>query len=76
MNTITFLSFNLPIVALLPFFGAIFAAWASKINRLASAWVAALVTILALAFLAPSMALVFAGETLIQSWTWIPAIGL
>lgn len=70
------LASNLPIVALLPFFGAIFAAWASRINRVASAWVAVAVTVLALAFLAPSMALVFAGETLIQSWQWIPAIGL
>ncbi len=76
MTLTTFLSFNLPLVALLPFAGAIFAAWASKINRLASAWVAAFVTILALACLAPSMALPFAGETLIQSWDWMPSIGL
>ncbi len=76
MTAITLLSFNLPIAALLPFVGAIFAAWAANINRLASAWVAAFVTILALAFLAPSMAMVFAGETLIQSWTWMPVIGL
>ena len=76
MTLTTFLSFNLPLVALLPFIGAIFAAWASKINRLASAWVAAFVTILALACLAPSMALPFADETLIQSWDWIPSIGL
>ena len=72
----TLLTSNLPIVALLPFVGAIFAAWASTFNRLASAWVAATVTVFALALLAPSMALVFAGETLIQSWSWIPAIGL
>ena len=76
MTLTTLLSFNLPIVALLPFAGAIFAAWASKINRLASAWVAAFATILSLAFLAPSMALPFASETLIQSWQWIPSIGL
>lgn len=76
MTAMTLLSFNLPIAALLPFVGAIFAAWSARINRLASAWVAALVTMLALAFLAPSMVSVFAGETLIQSWTWIPAIGL
>ncbi len=72
----TLLSLNLPIVALLPFVGAIFAAWAASFNRLASAWVAVIVTVLALALLAPSMAQVFAGETLIQSWSWIPAIGL
>ncbi len=72
----TLLTSNLPIVALLPFVGAIFAAWASTVNRLASAAVAAIITLLALAFLAPSVAAVFAGETVIQSWSWIPAIGL
>ena len=72
----TLLTSNLPIVTLLPFIGAIFAAWASTFNRLASAWVAATVTVLALVLLAPAMAGVFAGETLIQSWSWIPAIGL
>ncbi|WP_044408668.1 monovalent cation/H+ antiporter subunit A [Thiomicrospira microaerophila] len=70
------LAFNLPIVALLPFAGAALAAWASKINRVASAWTAAAITILALAFLAPSMHLPFQGETLVQSWAWMPAIGL
>ncbi len=72
----TLLSFSLPVVALLPFVGAIFAAKSATYNRLSSAWVAAAVTILALALLVPSMAQVFAGETLIQSWSWIPAIGL
>ncbi len=76
MTFATFLNFNLPIIALLPFVGAVFAAWISKRNRLASAWVAALVAVLALACLAPSIAMVFAGETLIQSWSWMPAIGL
>jgi len=72
----TSITSNLPIVTLLPFIGAIFAAWASSINRLAPAWVAAAVTVIALLLLAPSMSQVFAGETLIQSWSWIPAIGL
>jgi multicomponent K+:H+ antiporter subunit A len=72
----TSITSNLPIVTLLPFIGAIFAAWASSVNRLASAWVAAAVTVLALVLLAPAMTPVFAGETLIQSWSWIPAIGL
>jgi len=72
----TFLTSNLPIVTLLPFIGAIFAAWASSANRLASAWVAAAVTVLALVLLATAMTPIFAGETLIQSWSWIPAIGL
>lgn len=67
---------NLPIVTLLPFIGAIFAACASSFTRIAAAWVAAAITALALLFLVPSMAEVFAGETLVQSWSWIPAIGL
>lgn len=72
----TLLLSNLPIVALLPFVGAIFAAWASSFNRVASAWVAAVVTLLSSALLIPSSLAVFAGETVIQSWSWIPAIGL
>lgn len=72
----TLLAINLPIVALLPFFGAIFVAWVAKFNRYASAWSAAGVTVLALLFLSPNIATVFGGETLVQSWSWIPAIGL
>jgi len=72
----SFLTFNLPIIVLLPFVAAIFAAWASTFNRLASAWLAAIVTILAIILLLPSLEMVFAGETLIQTWSWIPAIGL
>jgi multicomponent K+:H+ antiporter subunit A len=72
----TLLISNLPIVTLLPFIGAIFAAWASSYNRFASAWVAAIVTLLASALLIPCALAVFAGETIIQSWSWIPAIGL
>ena len=70
------LAFNLPIVALLPFVGAALAAWASRLNRVASAWVSAAITVLALALLAPSMSIPFMGETLVQSWTWMPSIGL
>ena len=69
------LSFNLPIVALLPFAAAPFAAWATRYNRLASAWVAGLTTLLTLAILFPSMQFIFAGETLIQQWSWLPSIG-
>ncbi|MAK65976.1 MULTISPECIES: monovalent cation/H+ antiporter subunit A [unclassified Methylophaga] len=69
------LSFNLPIVALLPFAAAPFAAWATRYNRLASAWIAGLTTLLTLAILFPSMQFIFAGETLIQQWSWLPSIG-
>lgn len=69
------LSFNLPLVALLPFFAAPFAAWVTKYNRFTSAWVAGLSTLLTLVVLFPSMQLVFAGETLIQQWPWLSEIG-
>lgn len=69
------LSFNLPLAALLPFFAAPFAAWATQYNRLASAWVAGITTLFTLALLFPSMAFVFAGETIIQQWSWLPSIG-
>lgn len=70
------LSVNLPLVALLPFLMAPFAAYAARFNRLAAAWVAGGTTVLALLLLLPSMAIPFAGETLIQSWQWLPTIGL
>ncbi|EMR12773.1 monovalent cation/H+ antiporter subunit A [Methylophaga lonarensis MPL] len=72
----SFLSVNLPLVALLPFFGAPLAAFAARYHRLASAWTAGLVTILSLLFLLPSARFPFNGDTLIQSWDWIPAAGL
>ena len=71
-----FLAFNLPIVVLLPFFGALLVAYSAKFNRLAAAYTSGLVTLLSLAFLFPSIAQVFGGETLIQSWSWIESIGL
>ncbi|MDX1348052.1 MAG: monovalent cation/H+ antiporter subunit A [Thiomicrorhabdus chilensis] len=71
-----FLDFNLPLVVLLPFVGAIFAAMASKLNRLAAAYTSAGVTILTLALLAPAMSLPFSSQTLVQSWSWIDSIGL
>ncbi|QCU89155.1 monovalent cation/H+ antiporter subunit A [Thiomicrorhabdus sediminis] len=70
------LAFNLPIVVLLPFLGAIVAAYAGKFNRLAAAYVSGFVTLLSLAFLFPSISQVFSGHTLIQSWPWLENIGL
>lgn len=72
----TLLDINLPIIALLPFLGAIFVAWVAKFNRYASAWSAAGITVLALMFLYPNLSIIFAGETIIQSWSWVPVIGL
>lgn len=70
------LAVNLPIIALLPFVGAIFAAWASKIHRLAAAYTSAIVTVIALALLLPSAPLPFQDQTLIQSWPWVASAGL
>jgi len=70
------LEFNLPIVVLLPFIGAIFVAYSAKFNRLAAAYVSALITVLCLVLLLPSIPMVFASETLVQSWPWIENVGL
>ena len=70
------LSVNLPMVALLPFLMAPVAAYATRFHRGAAAWIAGITTLFALLLLAPAMPLPFAGETLLQTWQWIPAIGL
>ena len=70
------LDFNLALLTLLPFLAAPVVAWLARFNRLASAWGAGVVTLLSLALLLPSVAIPFAGETLIQQWDWVPSIGL
>jgi multicomponent K+:H+ antiporter subunit A len=70
------LAFNLPVVALLPFAGAAIAAYAARFSRVASAWSAGAITLLALLILAPAMPLVFAGQSTIQSFSWMNDIGL
>lgn len=67
---------TLPIIALMPFFAAILAAYAAHWNRFAAAWVSGLTAIVCLLLLLPAGEQVFAGETIIQSWNWLPAIGL
>ncbi len=70
------LSFNLPLLVLLPFLVAPLVALVDRYHRLAPAWLAGITTLLSLALLWPSTEAVFAGQTLIQSWQWIPAIDL
>ena len=70
------LAFNLPIVVLLPFVGAIFVAYSARFSRLAAAYTSGAITLLCLAFLFPAMSLPFSGETLVQSWSWIEGAGL
>ncbi len=67
---------GLPIVVLLPFIAAGFVAYASKYNRLASAWSAGIVTICSIIVLSTYAGLPFEGVTTIQSWSWISSIGL
>lgn len=68
--------FALPSAVLLPFVGAVLAAIASKFHRLAAAWVAGVITLSALVVLLPALRGVFTGATLVQTWAWLPAIGL
>lgn len=67
---------GLPIVALLPFFGAGVVAYLAKVHRVASAWGAGIVTLLCLVVLSQLAHLPFEGHTLVQSWAWIESIGL
>lgn len=67
---------GLPLVVLLPFFGAAVVAYLARVHRLASAWGAGIVTLLSLLVLSRLAHFPFEGHTLIQSWTWIESIGL
>jgi multicomponent K+:H+ antiporter subunit A len=72
-----FESYTLPIVALLPFVGAMIAPYvASNKHRVASAWAAGITTIVAIIFLSTVAHFPFEEKTLIQSWSWIPSVGL
>ncbi|MFO7604555.1 MAG: monovalent cation/H+ antiporter subunit A [Gammaproteobacteria bacterium] len=61
---------------LIVFAGSAFTAWVSRFGRLYSAWAAGAVTSLALLQLVLQLPAVFAGETLIERWTWIPSAGM
>ena len=67
---------NLLLISLTPFIGAIFTAAISRLGRLHSAWAAVVVTSLALLLLLPLVPDVFAGQVLIQRFSWIPMVGL
>ncbi len=64
------------LVALTPFFGSIFVACVSRLGRLHAAWMAGVVTFIALSCLFPLMLDTFAGHTLVQRLSWIPRLGL
>jgi multicomponent K+:H+ antiporter subunit A len=67
---------NLLLISLTPFIGAIFTAAISRLGRLHSAWAAVVVTLIALLLLLPLIPDVFAGQVLIQRFSWIPMVGL
>ena len=67
---------GLPLIVLLPFIGAILVSITAKVHRLAPAWVAGGITLLAILMLSYLSTIPFSGDSLIQSWTWIEAIGL
>ncbi len=67
---------SLSLAVLTPFLGAILAAWVSRLGRLHAAWMAGAVTLLALAWLSPLASAPFAGQTVIERFSWLPAVGL
>ncbi|MBS1223405.1 MAG: NADH:ubiquinone oxidoreductase subunit 5 [Proteobacteria bacterium] len=67
---------SLPLVVLTPFIGAILVVWVSRQGRLHAAWMAGGITLLTLAGLLPLADAPFAGQTVIQRVSWIPAVGL
>lgn len=67
---------GLPLVVLLPFFGAGIVAYLASAHRLASAWGAGIVTVIALILLSQLAFIPFNNETLVQSWVWIESAGL
>jgi multicomponent K+:H+ antiporter subunit A len=67
---------NLLLPILTVFAGAAFTAWVSRFGRLHAAWAAGAVSFGALAQVLPLISDVFAGETLIERWEWMPSVGL
>ena len=67
---------TLLLAVLTPFAGAILVALFARLGRSHAAWAAAIVALTALALIAPLFPLPFAGETLIQTQAWVPALGL
>ena len=64
------------LVILTPFLGAFLVAWTVRWGRLHAAWTAGAVTLLAVIGLLPLAGAPFAGQTLVQRLSWMPAVGL
>jgi multicomponent K+:H+ antiporter subunit A len=67
---------TLPLILLLPFIAAWLPVVAMRNGRNASAWSAGAVMAAALALLLSQAPRVFAGETLLASWQWLPQAGI
>ena len=67
---------SLLLVILTPFLGAALAAGVSRLGQRHAAWMAGAVTLTALAWLLPLASAPFAGQTIIQRFSWMPAAGL
>ena len=67
---------NLLLISITPFIGAILTATISRLGRLHSAWAAVTITLIALLLLLPLIPDVFAGQVIIQRFSWIPMAGL
>lgn len=70
------MNFLLPLAVFLPFLGALFATVSSRRFFPTPAWTAALAAFASLLVLGQPMLGVFSGTTSIQSWEWLPQIGL
>ncbi len=70
------MNYMLPLAVCLPFLGALFTAVSSRRFFPTPAWTAAIAALSSLLVLAPAMLEVFSGNTFIQSWEWVPQIGL
>ena len=67
---------GLPLIVLLPFIGAILVSLVANVHRLAPAWVAGGIALLAILTLSYLSYIPFNGDSLLQSWAWIETIGL
>ena len=67
---------SLSLVILTPFLGAALAAGVSRWGQRYAAWMAGAVTLIALAWLLPLASIPFAGQTVIERFSWMPAAGL
>lgn len=67
---------TLACAVLTPWLGALAVVWVSRFGRRRTAAAAGVLTLIALAWLAPLLPGAFAGGVLVQRWAWLPGLGL